>query len=428
MNETSRVVTRLVATVAAAFAVVAGAPVPLLGQDAAGERVPAGEQSSAGPDLSPHSNAVLLADTRSVQPGSSFTVGLYLTLEPGWHSYWRNPGDSGEPASITWRLPAGFSAGEIQWPAPQLISFPPLMSYGYFDEVLLLVEITPPPGLAEGDTVRLAGRADWLVCIEDCFPAEADLELDLPVRSTPPELEPLAEDLFASARAELPEAGTRWSSFARFKEPWYGLKIDPPDEFGGLLESDLTDVHFFAAEGNVIDHAAEQRPDWDGETLVIRLARSGFSVGIPDTVRGVLVLARGDDATRGAAATSAVEIVAPVRIARPATAAARADGGASLGLGLALLFAFLGGLLLNLMPCVFPVLSLKVLGFVEHSEEGAGGAARQGAAFGGGERRLGISAAVAAVRRGDGGAVLPARAGAARRARNRNLAHPFRRC
>jgi thiol:disulfide interchange protein DsbD len=383
MNETSRVVTRLAATVAAAFAVAASAPVPLIGQAAAGEQKPtgeqhvAGEQTQAGPDLSPHSNAVLRAETRSIQSAEPFKVGLHLTLEPGWHSYWKNPGDSGEAASITWRLPAGFSAGEIQWPAPQVISFPPLVSYGYFDEVLLLVSITPPPGLVEGDTVRLAGRADWLVCIEDCFPAEAELELELPVRSTPPELEPFAENLFTSARAALPAFDTNWKSFARFEEPWYGLEINPPDEFGRRLESDLEHLHFFAADGNVIDHAAEQRPDWDGESLVIRLARSGFSVGIPDTVRGVLVLAR-DEA---GAATAAVEIVAPVHIARPATAADQAEGGASFGLGPALLFAFLGGLLLNLMPCVFPVLSLKVIGFVEDSEEGPGGAARQGAAF-----------------------------------------------
>ncbi len=370
MNETFGVLARWSAAAAAAAVVLCGTSVPLLGQD------PAGAQNSAGSDLSPHSDAVLIAETRSIQPASSFTVGLHLTLDPDWHTYWKNPGDSGEPASITWRLPPGFTAGEIQWPAPQLISFPPLASYGYFDEVLLLVEIAAPSGLAHGDTLRLAGRADWLVCIEDCFPAEAEVALTLAVSDAAPGLNPMTEQLFAATRAELPVVDTAWSSFARFKEPWYGLRIDPPDDVGPALESDLSDVYFYAAEGNVIDHAAEQHPDWDGESLVIRLARSGFSGGVPDTVRGVLVIAR-DGA---GVSTAAVEIAAPVIVAGNPTA----DSESSFGLGLALLFAFLGGLLLNLMPCVFPVLSLKVLGFVEHAEQEPGGAARQGVAFGAG--------------------------------------------
>jgi thiol:disulfide interchange protein/DsbC/DsbD-like thiol-disulfide interchange protein len=366
MNETFRAVTRWnVAVVLAAG--LAAAPVPLLGQDAVAD------QDSARPDPSPHSAAALIAETRSVQPGSSFTVGLQLTLEPGWHTDWRNPGDSGEAASITWRLPAGVTAGEIQWPAPQLISFPPLASYGYFDEVLLLVEISTGSQFGAGDSLRLAGRADWLVCIEDCFPAEADLELTLPVSDAPPGLDRLTAPLFEAARAEIPGADSSWSSFARFKEPWYGLKIDPPDALGSVMGSDLSDVHFFASDPNVIDHAAEQSPDWDGETLVIRLARSGFSAGVPDTVFGVLVTER-DGA---GAPIAAVKISAPVIVA--GNPAVEAETGS--GLGVALLFAFLGGLLLNLMPCVFPVLSLKVLGFVEHSQQQPGGAARQGAAF-----------------------------------------------
>ncbi|MCL7969823.1 MAG: thiol:disulfide interchange protein, partial [marine benthic group bacterium] len=138
-------------------------------------------QESSLDDPSPHSEAVLISEAESIRPGEPFAVGLHLTLEPDWHSYWRNPGDSGEATSITWRLPDGFTAGEILWPVPEAISFPPLVSYGYFDQVLLLVEISPPASLTTGDTVRLAGRADWLVCIEDCFPAEAELELSLPV-------------------------------------------------------------------------------------------------------------------------------------------------------------------------------------------------------------------------------------------------------
>ncbi len=175
-------------------------------------------QESILDDPSPHSEAVLISETESIRPGEPFTVGLHLTLDPEWHSYWKNPGDSGEATSITWRLPEGFDAGEIQWPVPEAISFPPLVSYGYFDEVLLLVEITPPRSIAPGDTVRLEGRADWLVCIEDCFPAEAQLKLPLPVLDAPPRPDPRTAGLFEVARARLPAPGAGWESFARANE------------------------------------------------------------------------------------------------------------------------------------------------------------------------------------------------------------------
>lgn len=350
-------------------------------------------------DLSPHSAARLIAETRSVRPGEPFTVGLLLTLDPEWHSYWKNPGDSGEPTSITWRLPAGFAAGPIQWPVPERIPFPPLVSYGYFDEVLLPVEITPPASLVPGDTVRLAGRATWLVCIEDCFPAEAELALALPVRNAPPEPDPAAAQRFAEARARMPFVDPRWSVEARATAEWIGLRAAPP---AGFPTEGVAELLFLAAESDVLDHAAEQRWGFEDGAFSVRLARSGFSTGVPDTLRGVLVLTgRGDagaPAPTAAARRHALELAAPVEAASPEGAAERAariaaegEGGtgagsragaaSTLGLGLALLFAFLGGLILNLMPCVFPVLGLKVLGFVAHADGDRRGAALQGAAF-----------------------------------------------
>ena len=332
-------------------------------------------------DPSPHSDAVLLAEAESIRPGETFTVGLHLTLDPGWHSYWKNPGDSGEATSITWRLPEGFGATGIQWPVPGAIRFPPLVSYGYFDEVLLLVEITPRPGLTAGDTARLAGRADWLVCIEDCFPAEAELELSLPVSDAPPRLNPLTAPLFRAARARLPQSDSGWTSIARANDRFLGLRIDPPQELEPAFEAGAPRARFFASDGDVIDHAAEQRPDWDGTTLAIRLTRSAFARGTPDTLRGVLVI----DPSPDGGTVRATEIHAPVIVAGSAEdprPVPEADSGAGRsGLGLSLLFAFLGGLLLNLMPCVFPVLSLKVLGFAGHGDEEDGGAGRQGFAF-----------------------------------------------
>ena len=340
---------------------------------------PVSAQEPAGADPSPHSEAVLVAETTSIRPGRPFTIGLHLTLDPEWHSYWKNPGDSGEATSIHWSLPDGFRAGGIQWPAPRRISFPPLVSYGYFDEVLLIVEIAPPAGLVPGDTVRLAGRADWLVCIEDCFPAEAELALTLPVSEAAPARDPATSALFDEFRGRLPIREPGWQSFARANERFYGLRIDPPDGRESRFAEGSTEAEFFASGSDVIDHAAEQRPDWDGETLVIRLARSAFATGTPDTLRGVLVTSRDAEGR----ATESFVIEAPTVLAgdpdRVVPDDASAAGG--LGLGLGLLFAFLGGLLLNLMPCVFPVLSLKVLDFAGHADEGRTRAARKGVAF-----------------------------------------------
>jgi thiol:disulfide interchange protein/DsbC/DsbD-like thiol-disulfide interchange protein len=360
-------------------------PSPALGQEVA--TAPASRD-----DPSPHSEAVLVSGVSWVRSGEPFTVGLRLTLEPGWHSYWKNPGDSGEPISIEWRLPEGFVAGEIRWPVPERIPFPPLVSYGYFDQVLFPVEIAPPADLAPGDSMRLAGRAHWLVCIEDCFPAEAELSLSLPVRAATPEPDPATTAAFADARSRIPGVDPRWTAAARATESWYGLRLEPPADLDAAA---LSGLQFFAADGDVIDHAAEQAWDVDGGALVVRLARSGFATGVADTLRGVLVASRArapapaDDAGPVDGAALAVEFAAPVEVAPGTTAEGPAIGAgtesrvsaAALGIGLALVFAFLGGLILNLMPCVFPILGIKVLGFVGHAEEGRGGAARQGGAF-----------------------------------------------
>ena len=124
----------------------------------------------------------LVSEADSIRPGQPFRVGLRLKMAPGWHTYWKNPGDAGLPTKLTWTLPEGFTAGPIQWPRPERISLPPLMSYGYNDEVLLPVEITPS-GLARPGARAPGGEADWLECKETCLPGKAELELTLPVEA-----------------------------------------------------------------------------------------------------------------------------------------------------------------------------------------------------------------------------------------------------
>ena len=155
-----------------------------------------------------HVEAELVAAKTALVPGEPITVALRLVLEKGWHTYWRNPGDSGLPTTLAWTLPPGVEAGPIEWPAPQMLPVGPLVNYGYEGVALHLVEIRPQRSLAVGSTTVLAARADWLVCKEVCIPEGADLTLALPVaESAPPDARWGAE--IAAARAALPAAARR---------------------------------------------------------------------------------------------------------------------------------------------------------------------------------------------------------------------------
>lgn len=329
-------------------------------------------------DPSPHSDAWLVSEVASIRPGQPFSVGLRLVMEEGWHSYWRNAGDSGIPTSLAWQLPDGFEAGEIQWPYPSRIERPPLVSYGYEREVLLLVEIRPPSDLAVGTTVTLAARADWLICEEPCYPATADVAVELPVRGDPPELDRRWADAFAAARARLPVAPQGWSIVARHVSSGYVLELSPP----AGLEVSFPDNPFFAAAGGMIDHAEPQPVARSGDGFRIRLVASDFAPRRTDHLEGVL-LARAPEAEAPYTALAIGTQVIPGEAGEPGAPAGAATGYREpLTLFLALAFALLGGLLLNLMPCVLPVLSIKVLGFVEQGGTDPAGARLHGAAYG----------------------------------------------
>jgi DsbC/DsbD-like thiol-disulfide interchange protein len=151
----------------------------------------------------PHGNLELIAPQRSITPGRRFWVGLHFKLEKQWHIYWTNPGDSGEPPKVEWRLPAGFRAGPLQWPVPTLLRNQSIVDYGYEGEVLLPVPIYPPAHLASGPA-NLRASVRWLVCREVCIPARADLTLSLPVKRQASPPDPRWHELFQKTRAQLP--------------------------------------------------------------------------------------------------------------------------------------------------------------------------------------------------------------------------------
>jgi thiol:disulfide interchange protein DsbD len=292
-----------------------------------------------------------------VVPGEPLTVALRLAIIPGWHTYWRNPGDSGEPTRLEWRLPAGFRAGEIEWPVPERLPAGPLMNFGYKGEALHLVRIDAPPNLAPGTPVTLTAKAWWLVCEVHCIPEDAALSITLPVatRSDP---DPHGAGPIAAARARLPapaRALADWKLTAGAAPEGVALQIAPPS---GVP---VPEARFFPFDEGKIEPAAPQPLVTVPGGYRLVLARASQPVGAFDRVAGVLVLSPPGDA-----APRAFAIDVPVAASPPAASAA------GFGFVAALLAAFVGGLILNLMPCVLPVLAIKVLGFANHGDRRTG--------------------------------------------------------
>lgn len=296
------------------------------------------------PVKSDHVEAELVTAMSSFEPGKPLVVALRLKMIPHWHTYWRNPGDSGQPVALDWNLPPGWSAGPILWPHPQRLPAGPLLNFGYEGEVLLLTDIAVPTDAAgEG---RLAAHASWLVCNEErCIPEDAELTLTLPAGNSEPSSWATA---IASTRAALPVAAETmgaWRFAARSEAGRVDLEIVPPADIA------LQSLVYFPFDEGKIHNAGAQAFERKGDGFVLTIPKAQQPVGTFTRVAGLLVA----DRPLRSGGPQAVEINVPVVSAAP-PAAAR-------DLAVAIAFAFVGGLILNLMPCVLPVLSIKVLGF-----------------------------------------------------------------
>ena len=331
---------------------------------------------AATPVRTAHVEAELISEQNALTPGRPLTVALRLAMEHGWHTYWQNPGDSGLPTTLAWKLPPGLSAGAIQWPAPQALPVGPLVNYGYEGEVLLLTDIVATPDFLSGKTVILNARADWLVCKEICIPEGADLSLALPVANRS-EADPRWGGPIARTRAALPRPLAGWDVAAS----GHGAQVDlalTARAAGG----DPGEVRFFPFSEGKIEAGAPQTLARDGSTLKLTLPVASQRVGEFTRVAGVLTASQGFGAQTAATIDLPLEgsvTAGPASAASPELPPLVPAGAADLSLGVALVFALVGGALLNLMPCVFPVLSLKVFGFAAH---GSGRAMRaHGLAF-----------------------------------------------
>jgi thiol:disulfide interchange protein/DsbC/DsbD-like thiol-disulfide interchange protein len=319
--------------------------------------------------------ARLLSEQDSIAPGESIWVALELDIRDGWHTYWRNPGDSGQATQIAWSLPQGLSAGDIQWTTPHRFVVAPLVNYGYAKHAMHLVKITASPDLKVAAPLDLKAKASWLVCADVCIPESADLNLKLPLTAAGGPKDSAVAQLFDGARAELPGAAPAATS-AKIVDGQ--LVIALGKEWGETL-SRIKSLAFYPFEDGVIEYAAPQTLSrHDGAVdLAVKL---GYQPPRSGNVRGILI-ATEDGGAPGQSGAAAIEV--PIEIAAPlsgapapasaagprfAPAAPAAASAQTPGLVALMLLAIVGGLILNLMPCVFPVLSIKAISLVAQAK------------------------------------------------------------
>ena len=291
-----------------------------------------------------HTRVRLLAEQNAVLAGSVFWVGFEMAMDGDWHVYWKNPGDSGIALRIKWQLPAGLKAGDIQWPYPQRLNTGPLTNFGYEHSVLLLVPVTVDGDVHSKD-LKLHARLDWLTCFDQCVPGRAELDLSLPVATSPSQVTfNGSKNVFDQTRWDWPQSIASISSHASLEGDQWRLDIQTP-----LTMQE--NIIFYPFRDDVIEHAAAQHTLASEHGYQVLLKRSHLYRGPLMSLEGVAVNPEGWDES---GKIKAILIQAPIGWMP-----------VRIPFWVACVFALIGGLILNLMPCVLPVLSIKVLHLVE---------------------------------------------------------------
>lgn len=362
---------------ATSLAIIAGLIV--LSLQALGQAAPGPAASKAtlnivqGPIHALHLSVNLIPLSNAIRPGGSGEVGLYFALDPGWHVYWLNAGDSGEPPQIRWTLPQGITAGAMQFPAPRRLPLGPLMDFGYEGDVLFPIPLQASAGLKAPKTQRLLAHVDWLVCREVCIPGKADLMLPLEVSRTPAAPDAATLALFNRFRAMMPQPlpPAARASFATtsagFTLALTGLSMGPASPHSASAE-------FFPSAQNQVDNAAPQPVYLLRDGVELSIKKDENLSGKPALLSGVLRLPDGN----------AYEIHAspgPVPAVADQSGTILPSPGELKNILRIAALAFVGGMILNLMPCVLPVLFLKGLSLVESSHEQRGRQRAHGAVY-----------------------------------------------
>ncbi len=301
-----------------------------------------------------HTKAELIAEVSSVQPGQTFWMAVKLKMDEHWHVYWRNVGDTGLETSVEWNLPEGFSAGEINWPYPEKIVEEDLVVFGYHGEQYLLIPVLVDKNVKTGQTVKLSATVSWLVCAATCVPGDTTVSIELPVKDTAPQAANEQVQVFAEARAHLPLGYSDWKFTASSGSGQITIEAHAPQ----WLKKAVAGAEFYPYQSDFVKYNVPEKFEQQGKGFRL-LVTLQADAQVPDTLRGILV---SPDGWRGAGSEKAVEIAVPF-----GEAVSTSSGLSSIWL--AILFSFLGGLILNLMPCVLPVLSIKIMGFIKQAHD-----------------------------------------------------------
>ena len=305
----------------------------------------------------------LLADTNAIVPGKPFTIGLLLRMAPGWHTYWKFSGDAGLPTELKWKLPPGWKIGEVRWPIPlKTIDPGDIQTYGYVDEVLLTQEVMPPPKI-ENSTIKLVADASWLVCEKICIPGSATLESELPVSASS---QPANAELFARYRRLLPQ---NWPGPTVATAEWGRAGSDLRLKITSATLASYPAVDFFPLpnEGTVVGHPTVESRNKNEIVFRIPIESSGKNLSSMAGLVAFCQKPNGEDRAGWHITTASI-----ASTARPAPGR---------GVLTFLLFGFIGGMILNLMPCVLPVISLKIFGFIQQAGQSRQKILRNGIAF-----------------------------------------------
>lgn len=290
----------------------------------------------------------IVHEEKAIQPGRPFWAAVHIDLADNWHSYWKNPGDAGMAPQVIWKLPEGFTASPILWPVPDDFSVESVVGYGYEGDVLLMAEITPPSEF-KGTTIELGAEVTWLVCSDaNCVPGNSEIKVDIPVISITPEKHLEHGPLFIEARNQLPKEGKNIEVYRTEQ----GVEVHLPSELTHLKDV----LQFFPEDSSQVDThvnpVVKPIPDSDRFMLVLKSGEMPSSKNL----KGLVV-------DKSAEIVSAYEINAPILDASPIILPEVTS------LMMAVILAFVGGAILNLMPCVLPVMSFKVLGFIKMAKE-----------------------------------------------------------